>query len=93
MLLLCGRSVDAIIFVPIDPVTGWRDLSPWEESDGCLASFPRAHGGVFQAAEEESGEGVRSERAGKNWREKDERERQKDIVFLCKPNQRSFLRG
>lgn len=49
----------------VDPITRWRDLSPWEKSDGRLAAFPRANGGVLQTAEEESGEGVRRERAGK----------------------------
>lgn len=65
-MIVCERSVDTIIFVSIDPFTGWWDRSPWQESDGGPSSFPRAHGGVFQTAEEESAEGVRSERAGKN---------------------------
>lgn len=74
---LCGRSGDTIVFVFIDPITRGRDLSPWEESDRGPASFPRAHGGLFQTAEEESGEGVRSERAGKNPKIKDEKGREK----------------
>lgn len=59
------QSVGSITFtVFIDPITRWRHPSPWEEGDWWLAAFPRAHGGMFQRAEEESGEGVRSERAG-----------------------------
>lgn len=66
-LLSCGRSVDAIIcMVVIDSITWRRNLSPREESDGRLAPFSRAYGRMFQTVEEESGEGVRCERAGKN---------------------------
>lgn len=71
--LLCRRSVDTIIFIFIDPIAGRRDLSPWKESDRRPASFPRAHGGVFQTAEEESGEGIWSERAGKRCKQKGKR--------------------
>lgn len=54
------------MFVFIDPLTGWRNLSSREEGDRRPAAVPRANGGVFQTAEEESGEGVWSERAGEN---------------------------
>lgn len=61
-----GHSVDAaVLMVFIDPITGRRDFSPREEGDGRLAAFPWANGGVLQAAEEESGEGVRREGAGR----------------------------
>lgn len=58
-------SADTMAFLFPDPIIRWRNLPPWEESDRGLASFPWAHGGVFQTAEKESGEGVRSERVGK----------------------------
>lgn len=63
--ILSDQSVGTITFtVFIDPITGWRHLSPREEGDWWLAAFPRAYGGMLQTAEEEGGEGVRSERAG-----------------------------
>uniref|UniRef100_A0A4W6ENN2 Dedicator of cytokinesis 2 n=1 Tax=Lates calcarifer TaxID=8187 RepID=A0A4W6ENN2_LATCA len=72
LILAVFRYLDAplntINFAFTDPVTGWRNLAPREESDRRPAPVPRAHGGVLQTAEEESGEGVRSERTGKNSR-------------------------
>lgn len=62
-----GHCVDgAALTVFIDPITGRRDLAPRQEGDGRLAAVPRADGGVLQAAEEESGEGVRREGAGRS---------------------------
>ena len=64
VLALSSCPADAKTFVFVDPAAGRRDRPPREESERRPASVPRAHGGVLQAAEEESGEGVRSERAG-----------------------------
>lgn len=63
----------------VDPVAGWGNLSTWEESDRRPTTFPRAHGGVLQAYEEEGGEGVWSEGAGKR---KSEIERGKESVCV-----------
>lgn len=65
--ILCDPSVGTITFtVFIDPITRRRHLSPREEGDWWLATFPRAYGGMFQTAKEKGGEGVRSERAGES---------------------------
>lgn len=74
-LPLCCHS-DTVIFIFIDPITRWWNLSPREEGDRWPASVSRAHGGVFQTAEEESGEGVWRERAGKNCEKVGERDRE-----------------
>lgn len=50
----------------VDPVVGQRNQSSWKKSDRWPSSFPRAHGGVLQTAEEEGGEGIWSQRAGKD---------------------------
>lgn len=59
----------------LDPVVGQRNRSAWKKGGRWPSTFPRAHGGVLQTTEEEGGEGVWSERAGKDESQKAETER------------------